>query len=162
MACDVVTITTGVASNGYYGLEDRSVLLAMAGALSIATGLTAGQAMSGAAAQGYFSLEDKSLWESILSVLCPSETPAYTGATVLVYDGGGAYHWTYDFATNPDHWILKIWSISSGGWDGYSLPVGSSRSGIDIIDNGQFTIYPAAFDDEQINPTSNEIVVSDR
>lgn len=92
MACDVSTIADQIT--GYYGFENRSVLLGLAGALSISSGLTATQAISGAAAQGYYSLEDGRIDEAILAALCVNSAASGTnivpaGAVYSSDIGGG-------------------------------------------------------------------------
>lgn len=74
MACDAQTLLTAAAANGYYGLDDRSLMLALCGALSASQSNISASAVM-LAGKAFQNLNDLQLEEAIAEQLCLALTP---------------------------------------------------------------------------------------
>lgn len=69
MACDVQSMLNDATANGYFSLEDRSVMLAICGALSAAqSNISASDVME--AGKQFQKYDDRQLDEAIGAFLC--------------------------------------------------------------------------------------------
>jgi hypothetical protein len=71
MADSAQTLENMIANLGYPTLDDRGILLCLAGLYGTNAGLTGQQAITGAIAQGYEKLDDRQLDQCLLVVLAP-------------------------------------------------------------------------------------------